>query len=149
MQLHHVQVVRQLLLQRRVLGDVREGAGRAERGPLLEREVLLEVERGDLPNVLEAVVGLGDGGEVREEVGSGEIGGGAGGEGGEVGDGDGRGGGPPPDPGRIGGPGGGGGGVGEGSGGGGEGGGPGEVGGRRPSRRRRIHRSGQRGRERS
>lgn len=183
MQLHHIQVVRQLLLERRVLRDAREGAGRAERRALLKRKVLLEVERGDLPeardegvalasgdlrrvgtgaaleialpggvvpDVLEAVEGLGDGGEVGEEVGSGEIGGGAGGEGGEVRDGDGGGGGPPADPGGIGGPGEGG--VGEGSGGGGEGGGggsPGEVGRRRPSRRRgrlRIHGSGKRGR---
>lgn len=131
MELHDVEVVRELLLQREVLGDVGEGAGGAERGAVLEAEVLLEVERRDLaearhqrlsltdaagiggvsgggggidlfvggvvPDVREAVEGVGDGGKVGEEVRSGDIGGGlGGGDGGEFRDGDGGGGGGPP-----------------------------------------------------
>lgn len=134
-ELHHIEVVRQLLLQREVLGDVGERARGAERGAVLQPEVLLEVERRDLAearderlaeaataaaaaiggcglgdvvdlpggvvaDVLEAVVGVGDGGEVGEEVGSGDLGGGlGGGDGGEFGRRDGGGGGPPADPG--------------------------------------------------
>jgi len=107
MELYNIEVVRELLLQREVLGDVGEGAGSAERGSVLEAEVLLEVERGDLAeasnkrltlaggrsgigevvdlflggvvaDVLEAMVGLGDRGNVVLEVRSGDLGGGLG-----------------------------------------------------------------------
>lgn len=122
MKLNDIEVVRELFLEREVLGDVSEGAGGAEGGAVFETEVFLEVEGGDfaeagdeslalgggggigvdlfggvVADVLEAVVGVGDEGEVGEEVGSGEVGGGfGGGDGGEFRDGEGGGGGGPP-----------------------------------------------------
>jgi len=129
MELHNIEVVRELLLQREVLGDVGEGAGGAERGSVLEAEVLLEVERGNLAeagherlalagggggigevvdlflggvvaDVLEAMVGVGDRSDVVVEVRSGDLGGGLGsGDGREFGRRNGGGGGPPGAPG--------------------------------------------------
>lgn len=95
MRLHHVQVLPEALLQR----VVAERAGGLEGGPVLEREVLLEEERGHLPeasgeagrrrgtlsigggelgggveaDVGEAREGVGDGGEVGREVGAGDL----------------------------------------------------------------------------
>lgn len=96
MQFHNVEVLRELLLKHGVLRDAGEGTSCAEGGAILESEILLEVERGDLakagdesfagavdvggdllggmlPDVIEAMVGVGDGGEVREEIGSGDL----------------------------------------------------------------------------
>ncbi|WVZ21292.1 hypothetical protein V8G54_008614 [Vigna mungo] len=129
MELHNIEVVRELLLQREVLGNVGEGAGGAERSSVLEAEVLFEVERGDLAeagderltlaggggsigevvdlflggvvtDVLEAMVGFGDRDDVVVEVRSGNLGGGLGNsDGSELGRGDCGGGGPPGAPG--------------------------------------------------
>lgn len=102
-QLHHVQVMRELLLQHEVLGGAGEGADGPERGAVLQGEVLLEVERRDLPQaghqglalaaevvqiqallarvvayVLEPLVGFGDRGQVGLQVGSGHVAGGLG-----------------------------------------------------------------------
>lgn len=103
-----IEVVRELLLEGEVFGDVGEGAGGAEGGAVFEAEVFLEVKGGDfaeagdegfalagagatfgggvvgffggvVADVLEAVVRVCDGGEVGEEVGSGDVGGGFGG----------------------------------------------------------------------
>lgn len=86
-QLHHVQILRKLLLQDQVFGRRRERTRRPERRAVLQREILLEVKRrnlaqarderfaavalrvqsgglqilgGVVPNVLEPVVGIGD-----------------------------------------------------------------------------------------
>lgn len=70
MRLDDVQVLAEALLQ----GAVAERAGGLEGGPLLEREVLLEEERGDLAEAC-GEAGGGGGGGRGAVVGRGELGG--------------------------------------------------------------------------
>jgi hypothetical protein len=114
MKLNHIKILRKLLLQNRVLSKSRERTRRAERSAFFEMKVLFEVKRrnftetrdecfsgtavvGDswdlavsvFADFVEAVEGIGEGREIRKEIGSGESGGGfGGGDRGEFGRGD-------------------------------------------------------------
>ncbi|BAT99586.1 hypothetical protein LR48_Vigan06g087200 [Vigna angularis] len=86
MEVHNIEVVRDLLLQREVLGNVGKGASGMERSSVLKAEVLFEFERGDLggsgdigevvdlflggvvTDFLEAMVGISDRDDVVVEV---------------------------------------------------------------------------------